>query len=241
MRPPPGYVAFGGPKVFGGRIQNISRIARAIFVLQLVSIGAGLVMLALQVSLQAKADDFIANTITAKSFEDALAPFVAMSLLVGLVSIALLVLQILWSYRIASNLLAMGRTLVWKPGLTIVVWLLGGCTLSIIDLLMLQEHWKASDPEMSPGDPGWKSRPGAAVVTGWFVVSLGQIALGVISGIRTFSGVSVGSSTEDVAKSLSDRLGFVVGASLLGLLATGMMILVVRQLTARHIRATNES
>lgn len=208
--------------------------------LQLVSIGSGIAVLVVQVGLKSKADDFIANTITAQSFEDALAPFAAMSLIVGFTSIALLVLQILWSYRIASNLLTLGRSVVWKRGLTIVVWLLGGCTLSIINLLMLQEHWKASDADIVPGDTSWKTRPTAPVIIGWFVVSLGQIAVGVVSGIRTFSGVNVGSNTNDVAASLSDRLGLVVASSLLGLLATAVMILVVRQLTARHTQATSQ-
>ena len=127
--------------------------------------------------------------------------------------IAALVLMIIWSYRIAGNLQKLGRApITWKPGLTIVVWLLGGCTLNIINMLMLGEHWRGSDPEVPPHQAGWRDRPQSPLITVWFALGIANVVVGIASGLNSFSGVGVGNNTDTIATSLSERLPLVIAS-----------------------------
>lgn len=219
----------------------IRGVARALVILQILAVAFAAVVLLLQVSLVNRADDFINGAIGEARFEDSIGPFLLVSLLAGGVAIAMVVLLIIWSYRIAQNLQRLRRDgAVWKPGLTIVVWLLGGCTLNIINFLMLREHWKGSDPAAPPGDPSWRQRPVGGLVVLWFVFSIAQVAISAASGLRSIGGVSVDRGTNDLAESLSDRLALVVASGAMGLAASITLIFIVRQLTELHVRATGE-
>jgi hypothetical protein len=242
MAPPPGYVAYGSPASYGGQFSNIGGLAKWIVILQYVSIAFLLILIAVQASLVGKADDYLAGDITRTKFEDALSPYLLVSALGGLVSVAALVVTIIWSFRIARNLQNLGRQpLTWRPGLTIVVWILGGCTLSIINFLMLREHWKASDPEVAPGDQSWRTRPVSGLIVAWFVLNLAQIVVAGISGARSFGGVRFGNNTRNLAESLSDRLPLVILSGLAGAAAALLLIMIVRQMSARHMSATHEA
>lgn len=240
MAPPPGYVAYGGPGSVGPT-KRVGGLAKAITIVLGASALATLIVLVLQLAVAGSAQDFLDGTIGESDFEDDLAPYVLMTLVGAAVSIASIVLLIVWSYRIASNLQAMGRQITWKPGLTIVVWILGGCTLSIINFLMLREHDKASDPASPPGDPSWKQRAASALITVWFVLTLGQVVLALSSGINGVGGVSFGNTTTDLAESFSDNLPLVVASGLVGVASSVTLILVVRALTERHRHLTHES
>lgn len=241
MTPPPGYVPYGGAGAFSP-FSRIRGVAKALVILQIATAVATLVLLLVQVSLVGKADDYLADTISAREFEDAAGPLLLLIVLSGLVAIAALVLLIVWSYRIAGNLQKLGRApFTWKPGLTIVVWLLGGCTLNIINMLMLGEHWRGSDPEMPPHRAGWRDRPQSPLIGVWFALGIAQIVVGVASGVNSFGGVGLGNNTESIAESLSDRLPLVIASSLLSLAATAVLIVIIRQLTARHLLAIRES
>ena len=240
MAPPPGYVPYGGPGAFSP-FARIRGIAKALVILQIATAVSTAILLLVQVSLVGKADDFVGDTISSSDFEDAVGPLLLLILLSGLVAIAELVLMIIWSYRIAGNLQKLGRApLTWKPGLTIVAWLLGGCTLNVIIMLMLGEHWRGSDPEMPPHQNGWRDRPMLPLIAVWFALGLAQIVIGIASGLNSFSGVGVGNNTDSIAESLSDRLPLVIASGVLSLAATVVMISIVRQLTARHLLATRE-
>lgn len=241
MVPPPGYPIGHAYSSARPPLRPIRPVARALMVLQIIAAAFTGVVLLLQIALVNRADDFVAGVIDDGRFRDAVGPFLAVSLLAGGVSIAMLVLLIIWSYRIADNLQRLRRDgLVWKPGLTIVVWLLGGCTLQIINFLMLREHWKGSDPASPPGDPSWRSRPVSGVVTVWFVLAVGQVALSAASGLRSIGGVGVDRGTSELAESLSDRLGLVVASGAIGLAAAITLIVVVRRMTDLHVLATGE-
>ncbi len=240
LQPPPGYVPYGGPGAFSS-FSRIGGVAKALVVLQILGAVAAAAVVALQVSLVGRAQDFLDGDIRESQFEDDLAPFLLFSVLSGLVALAGLVLLIVWSYRIAGNLQKMGRPVTWRPGLTIVVWLLGGCTLNIINFLMLREHWTGSDPEARHDATGRPSNQVSPLVVVWFVLGLAQIVLGFMSGLQSFNGVSAGNDNEAVAESLSDRLPFVVASGVLSVAATVVLVMIVRQLTARHTLATREA
>lgn len=241
MAPPPGYVPYGAPGAFSP-FARIGGIAKALVILQIITAVSSAILLLVQLSLVGKADDFLDDRISSREFEDAAAPLLLVVLLSGLVAIAALVLMIIWSYRIAGNLQKLGRApLTWKPGLTIVVWLLGGCTLNIINMLMLGEHWRGSDPEVPPHRAGWRDRPQSPLIAVWFALGIANVVVGIASGLNSFSGVGVENNTDSIAESLSDRLPLVIASGVLTLAAAVVMIAIVRQLTARHLLATRES
>ena len=87
----------------------------------------------------------------------------------GAASIAIIVLTIIWLFRIAANHRALGRQLTWAPGWAIGGWFLPPL-LFIIPLLMLRESWKASAPDVPPGSPEWKQKGESPLVWIWFVL-----------------------------------------------------------------------
>lgn len=241
--PPPGYVAYGGPgAAMGGNLQRIGGLTKAAVALQIVALVLTAISVLFQLRLARRADDFLDNVITERDFEEALGMFTVVSLFAGAVSIALLVVSIIWSFRISTNLVGLGRQITWKSGLTVVVWLLGGCTLQIITFLMLREHWKASDPEVLPGDQSWKQRAVLPVITAWFVtVIVGSVVGLIVSGRLIARGFNVGGDVVDAAESLSD--GYIANAfsGVVGIAGGVMMVFIIRQLAARHMRLTREA
>jgi Domain of unknown function (DUF4328) len=242
MAPPPGYVAYGpGNAGAFGATQPIGGVVKWLQVLVGVSIAMSALSLIVLVSLRSKAQDFVNGDINLGRFEDSLGLFVTASLLVAAASIALLVLQCIWSYRIASNLLALGRQpLTFKPGLTVAINILGGCTLYIANFFMLREQWLGSDPTTPRGDQGWKQRALAPIIPIW----LGLALLGTIGGAIYGVGSGLGSfrqrTSKDLAEQLNDQLTFSVVSGLLGLASTIVFLLIIRQLSARHMQATGE-
>lgn len=239
--PPPGYVAYGA----GGSFKKISGLGTALVVLEAVGIALTLVTLALQSSLGGPAQDFLDGVISKAAFEDEARAYTTVAALSSLVMLATLVIGILWSFRIAKNLQQLGRIITWKPGLTIVVWILGACTLGIINFLMLREHWKASDPDVAPGDQSWKQRVASPLITAWLVltlVSVGvQVTMGVSTGRRAINGLGAADSTRSLAETAANDLALAIVGGLLAAVSSVVLVMIVRQLTARHARATRES
>lgn len=223
-------------------VKGIAGIAKALIILQWVMLGVTAATLIAQVVIASKASDFLDGTIDIDDFEDSLAPLLLIGFLVLGVAIATMVLQIVWSYRIAGNLQTLGRDITWKPGLSIVAWLLGGCTVNIITFLMLREHWKASDPDTRYyGDQQWKTGSVSPLIVGWFVSVLAQVVLGFSSGLQNVGGFNFDSDTDRYAEALSDRLPYLVLSGIVTVVGAVLMIMIVRQLTDRHRRAIGEA
>jgi hypothetical protein len=243
MAPPPGYVSYGGPgAAMSGNLQPIAGLTKAAVALQIAAIALGAITVVLQFGLARRADDLLGNIITERDFEDSLGVFTLFSLLAGAVSIALLVVSIIWSFRISANLTALGRQITWKSGLTVVAWLLGGCTLHIITFLMLREHWQASDSDVAPGDQSWKSRPVLGLITAWFVAVISGTLVGLIGGGRLISqGFNMGDDLTEVADSMRD--GYLTNAlgGVIGIVGGVILVMIIRQLGARHMRLTREA
>lgn len=240
MTPLPGYVGHGQYAPVAP-FSAISGIASALVILQICLAATSAIVLVLQIIAAGKATDFKDGVITRREFQDAIGPYLIVSLLSSLVAIAALVLVIVWSFRIASNLQKIGREpLTWKPGLTIVVWLLGGCTLNVITLFMLNEHWRGSDPSTPPRQGAWRTGPVTALVAVWFVFGLVQLVLNISSGLRSFGGVSLGNTLDAMADALADRTTFVALSGLLYIASTIVLVLIIRRLTERHVAMTRE-
>jgi len=161
------------------------------------------------VDLQNRADD-----------ADSFVGVAALLTLVLMVTIA--VLLIIWMWRVAKNAEALGRTNPrWTAGWTIGGWFIPFANF-VIPVLVMQQLWRGSDPDVPRGDPLWSSRPGSALVGWWW-------ALYLVSTLRFGIGGDADElktlRTEDTVAAIG--MAVTIGAAIL-------LILVVRRLTRRQ-------
>lgn len=244
MAPPPGYVAYGGgytePQ---GSFRRIGALGKWLVALLCVSLAAQAILVVVQLTLKDAASDFLSSG-NVDVFDDKLVAYVGFSALVGIASIAQLVILIIWTWRMAKNAQLLGRQpQKFSPGATIAINILGGCTLGILPFFMWREVWRASDPDVAPGDARWKS----GLVTALIPVHLGLTLAGVVStiSISASAGATVGwnqgGSRTEIAERLNDKVFALVVSGLATAAAAVVFLVIVRQLTARHMRATREA
>lgn len=243
MSPPPGYVAYGGYGSVQGNFQRIGGLTKWLVALLGITLVVQVVTLLVQFTLRDAARDFLDDSISSSQFDDKLGLYLGVALLAAAISISQAVILIIWTYRLAKNHAVLGRQpQAFSAGKTIAVNLLGGCTLGILNFFMWRELWRASDPETAPGDPSWKQRAVSPLVGLNLGLSLAGIAAGVSLGLSgSVGGVRTTVSTKDLAENLDDKLLFIAASGLLSLAASAVFIVFVRQLSARHMRATRES
>jgi hypothetical protein len=243
MVPPPGYVQYGGYGAIQGQFRKIGGMTKWLVGLMAIAIAIQVISLLVQLTLRNSASDFLSDSITSSQFDDKLAVYLLVVLLAAAVSVGQIVLLVIWTFRLAKNHQLLGRQpQTFSPGATIAINILGGCTLGILNFFMWRELWKASDPETAPGDPTWKQRLVSPLIGVYLGMTLASVAAGLALGVSGAVGpVRTSDSSTDLAKNLSDKLGFVVLAGLLSLASAVVFIMIVRQLAARHMQATRES
>ncbi len=160
------------------------------------------------------------------------------SLLAGAASIAVIVLSIIWLYRIAANHRALGRQLTWAPGWAIAGWILPPL-LFIIPLLMLRESWKASPRTCRP-DRRSGSRRATRRWSGCGSSSTASCrSCSRSCGAAQFWNVS--RDTEDLAEYFDEQVPLIVAQGVVTVLAAIAWALVVRDITRRHTQLTGET
>ena len=238
--PPPGYVSYEPSLSAAVPLRRVGGLGKAILILLAVAAVGFLVQAITIPSAVDSAKDLIAGRIDEDRFDDDLAPFGLASLLTGATFIALIVLTMIWLYRIAANHRAIGRQLSWAPGWAIGGWFLPPFVLYIIPMLMLSESWKAADPDVPPGDQRWRQNSVSPLVYVWWVL-YGLVPIIFIARGLTFETGTFSQDAVDVAEAIEDQQGFMVAQSLSGLASAVAFGLLVRALTARHARLTGES
>ena len=200
---------------------------------------AGLGIALVTPSAADKAGDFLDGRISEDEFLDSYGGVAALQIVQGVITLAAAVCTIIWLYRLASNVRTFGRQTTWAPIWAVFGWVLPP-VLVIIPLLMLREVWKASDPEVPAGNPNWKSGAENPMLFVWFV--LYGIVPAVITAITLNSafGGGFGGDTESVAEAIEDFGAVDIVGAVSGLAAAVVWIIVVKQMTARHVRLTNE-
>lgn len=242
MAPPPGYVAYGGYGAVGGNFQKIGGLTKWLVGLMVATMASQLISLLVQLSLRNSADDFLNSSINSSDFSDDIATYGLVLLLLSAVAIAQLVVLIIWTFRMAKNHLVLGRVpQSFSAGWTIAINILGGCTLGIINYFMWRDMWKASDPETAQNDPTWKQRAVSPLVAIQLAITLAGVGTGIALGVTSFGGVGGSGSDADLASNLSDKLGFVVLSGVLSVAGAAVFVMLVRQLGARHMKATREA
>lgn len=185
------------------------------------------------------ATDFLDGEITEDQFLDDYGPTLLAQALQGVGQIATAILTMIWMYRVASNVRAFGRATTFAPLFAIFGWVLPPM-LVVIPFLMLRELWKASDPQASYDADGWKSSADNPWIWLWFLAyGIVPTVLFVVS-IDTLFGGGFGNDTEDIAEALDDFGALNVIGGISTVVAAILWIMVVRQLTARHMRLTDE-
>jgi hypothetical protein len=242
LTPPPGYVSYGQTAYGQGPLQRIAPLAKWLNGLLVTTLVVQIAALAAQFIVRSSAVDLVNNRITASDFNSKFAIVAGATLLAALIGIAELVVRCIWTFRMSKNLQVLGRSpLAFRPGVTVLTNILGGCTLGIANFFMWREMWVGSDPSTAPGDPEWKRKPVAPLIVGYLVLSLGGVLVGLSLGVASgFTTIRTGSST-DAAKNLADKLGVVAITGVLQIAASVVFIMIVRQLSARHMQATRES
>jgi Domain of unknown function (DUF4328) len=242
MSPPPGYVAYGGPGAFGGSFQRIGSLTKALVALTIITLVATAATLAVQLTLRSKALDFRADRITADEFRDKLGPYIAIGAIAGLVGLAALIVQIIWTFRIAKNLEVLKRQpRAFSPGATIAINILGGCTLGILPYFMWRELWKGSDSESPAGDPAWKQRPIGPIVHMWLAANLLTVVVAGGLGVRNAVTRVGRNSDATIAEQLDSRFALVIAAGALSIATAVIFLGLIRQLSARHMQSTREA
>ena len=243
MSPPPGYVAYGGQAGYSGYgVRPVRTLGKWLAGLIIVSLAAQAISVLVQFTLRGPAEDFLLTGNTSE-FDDSLLLYSTLGMLAGAVGIAQLVVLIIWTFRMAKNGLAIGRTpQSFSGGATIAVNLLGGCTLGILPFFMWRELWQASDPDTPAGDITWKRRTVSVLIPVHLALTLAGVAATVaVSAVGGLTPFRFGSDRVDMAESLNDKLALIAVGGLLTLAASVVFLLIVRQLTERHARAIGEA
>lgn len=145
----------------------------------------------------------------------------------GLCSLTILVLLIIWMWRVAKNALDAGRTDPrFAPGWTIGGWFIPVANL-VIPGLILQDLWRSSDPSIERGDPTWRLRAKGSALVGWWWA---MWILGVLTTVR----ITGDGNDRDYFERLRVWDSVSAGGQLVRIAAAVLLLLVVRRITRRQ-------
>lgn len=206
-----------------------------------LSIVVGLAAIPMGLSVADRAADFLDGRITETEFRDSFSGFALVQLLTMIVVISSAVVSMIWLYRIAANVRRFGRATVWGPVWAVFGWFLPPL-LYVIPLLMLREMWKASNPDVAPGDEGWRKGSEQPLLWGWWVTySVIPLIFAVVRANSLFRvGGPVGGDVRDSADALRDFGAAGIGSIVSTVIGAVLWILIVRALTNRHTELTGE-
>jgi hypothetical protein len=143
--------------------------------------------------------------------------------LVGLFTIAAMVLLIIWMWRSAHNAHALGRVGErLSPGWTIAAWFVPLANFVLLYILY-SDLWRSADPSTSRGD-GWRALPGSGTVRAFWVFYVVGPSMVIVPGVLAITGVTDESTTRTL----------LVAGGILGAVAALLNILVVREITSRQ-------
>jgi hypothetical protein len=242
MSPPPGYVAYGGSGAYdGSTFRSVRRLAKSIVILLWIALPLQLLGLIDVLRLSSQAKKLLDGSISEQSFEDSTRA--GFSLGVVLMAVPIAVLTMIWMYRMSSNLRLLGRVgQTWVPGWAIGAWFVPPCVAYVVPWLMFKELWRGSDPEVAPGDVNWKQRPVRPLITVWWVLYGLVPILSFSSNVQFINEVRSDTiTTRELAQSYRDYAATSVVYAVIAMAATVVYLMLVRDLSSRHMQATREA
>jgi hypothetical protein len=187
-----------------------------------------------------RARDFLDGEISADAFRDDSG--VGFTGFGQLLLLAIAPLTMVWMFRMATNVRTLGRQgLRFAPGWAIGGWFVPPCALYVVPWLMFRELWKASTPDAGSDD--WRAAKVSPVIDIWWVLYGLPPVAALVSSVVIVGGLSSDPSDSQLrerAERLDSWLGVNVAIALAGVLAAAAYLMLVRQLSARHRRATGE-
>ena len=243
LTPPPGYAAYEPTLAGAVSLRRIQGLRTAIVILLGFYIIGGLVaVFATPVAADA-AQKYLDSARTSTDEDDFLAS-VAITGIAGFITvaatIAILVLSMIWLYRIVGNHRAIGRQTTWSTGWAIGGWFVPPLVVYAVPMLVLRESWKASDAAVPPGDDRWRQIPVNPIVYVWWVLyGLAPIVF-IVAGV-TFETSGFNQDPDELAESFVDSQGFTMAQGIVGVLSAIAWALLVRGLTTRHVALTGET
>jgi hypothetical protein len=90
----------------------------------------------------------------------------------GLTQLAIVVLFIVWQFRVAKNNEALDRPRPrFGPGWSIGAWFIPLANL-VIPVMIMQDLWRGATPSTPRGDPAWRAAKGSWLVGVWWTAWL---------------------------------------------------------------------
>ena len=233
MAPPAGGMV---SRPAGGSLHRVGKLATATVVL--TGGVAALSILSIWASRAARDDAraLLDDAISSEQFVERAAPYLLMSVVQGVATLATAVVTMIWMFRIARNHRTLHRGGTWGPGWAIGGWFLPPL-LFVIPTLMLRELWKASDPDVTIGGD-WRGNRTNPLIPLWFVL-YSLLPLGLLIG-QSADGMSLGASERDMAQQVLDGQDTTVVNAAVSVAAAIVYIVLVRGITRRHRRLTGE-
>jgi ABC-type Fe3+ transport system permease subunit len=107
---------------------------------------------------------------------------------------------------------------------------------------MFKELWRGSDPEVAPGDPNWKQRPVRPLITVWWVLYGLVPILSFSSNVQFINEVRSDTiTTRELARRYRDYAATSVVYAVIAMAATVVYLMLVRDLSSRHMKAIREA
>ncbi len=168
--PPPGSAPPPPPGWTEQRWYSLQGITTALVILLWTSVGLAVLGLFAYVNrvrvindiLDGSGGDLQSRADNADSFVGAVV------ILLSLATLAIAVLIIIWTFRAMKNAEYNGRyNGRFTPGWGIAGWLIP-CANLVIPVLIFQDLWRGSDPDVPRGDPNWRQAHGSALVGWWW-------------------------------------------------------------------------
>jgi hypothetical protein len=131
---------------------------------------ASVALLGVHLNRLAAADNFESHPslTTAHALQDADDAVSTASSFVAILRVAIAVCFIIWMFRAAKNMVALGRHGArYGPGWSIGGWFIPFANL-VIPVMIVQGFWRASSPDTGPGTV-WTKRSRSALVGFWWV------------------------------------------------------------------------
>jgi hypothetical protein len=237
---PPGYLPYNTGPTPSGQLGRISGVAKAAMILTGLAGVLSPIAALIQASGRSRASDFVNGRIDAEEFATGSIPAQLLQGLQGLFAFAAAILSVIWMFKVAKNVRALGRQTTWAPLFSIFGWIMPP-QLFVIPFLVLREMWKASDPLAAPGTESWKSGSNNPLLSAWFV--LYSLIPGVIFAL-TFGSfintITAGGDAESTAEQFLETDQYLIPSGILTLASAVVWVLFVKQLTARHVTLTGE-
>jgi hypothetical protein len=230
--PPPGAAPPPPPGWTEQRWYSLQGITTALVMLLWTSVGLAVLGLFAYVNRVRVINDILdsASSSDLQSRADDADSFVgAVVILLSLATLAIAVLIIIWTFRAMKNAEYNGRyNGRFTPGWGIAGWLIP-CANLVIPVLIFQDLWRGSDPDVPRGDPNWRRAHGSALVGWWWGTY-------VLSALRFGIG-----NTSDEARTRSDLrdLRQADSIAVVGLLSSIIAAILLTRVL-RHIVARQE-